>query len=164
MRFGLNPRRAATGAETAVLIWQIAALLPAPYMLFASGYRGLFMSRGPLAWLCDAGFSILPRAETLLLSLAYRRTESELVVFFAALIAALVWGVVSRRLLRGERTAVPVRWVLLALIGADIVLRLLPLPFNGAFGTAMAVLGLVVRLGSFVLVLLDLRAHRRGND
>ena len=164
MRFGLYHRHAYTGSEIAVLVQQIAALLIAPFMLFSSGYTGLFTSRGLLSLLFDAGFSILPRAEALALSLTYRRTESELIVFFSVLAFALALGLISGRLLRGEKSGVVTRVVLAVLLSADLLLRLLPLPFNGAFGIVPAVLGFAVRLVCLVLVLLDLRACRRGNN
>lgn len=162
MKFGLYRRHAFTGSEIYVLVQQAAALLIAPFMLLSSGYVGLFTSRGLFSLLFDAGLSVLPRAETLALSLAYRRTESELVVFFSVLILALALGLVSGKLLRGERTGVAARVVLAVLLCADLLLRLLPFSFNDAFGVPSAVLGFAVRLVCLVLVLLDLRAIRRG--
>ena len=161
MRFGLYRSHSFTGSEVYVLVQQTAALLIAPFMLLASGYAGLFASRGLFALLFDAGLSVLPRAETLALSLAYRRTESELVVFFSAMILALAWGLVSGKLLRGERTGVAARVVLAVLLCADLLLRLLPFSFNAAFGVPAAVLGFAVRTACLVLVLLDLRAIHR---
>ncbi len=164
MRFGLYHRHAYTGSEICVIVQQIAALLIAPFMLFSSGYTGLFTSHGFLAWLFDAGISILPRSEALALSLAYRRTESELFVFFTVLALALAWGLVSGRLLHGKKSGVVTRVVLAVLLSADLLLRLLPLSFNGTFGIPAAMLGFAVRLACLVLVLLDLRAYRRGNN
>ena len=161
MRFGLYRRHAFTGSEIYVLVQQAAALLIAPFMLLASGYVGLFASRSLFALLFDAGLSVLPRAETLVLSLAYRRSESELVVFFSAMILALAWGLVSGKLLRGEKTGVATRIVLAVLLCADLLLRLLPFSFNAAFGFPAAVLGFAVRAACLVLVLLDLRAIHR---
>ncbi len=160
MKFGLSYPRSVTGAEAAVLIQQVAALLLAPFMLFSSGYRGLFASHGFLSILFDAGISTLPRAETLALSFVYRKTESDLLFFFAALILALAWGLLSRRLLRGEKTALKTRFVLAALILADLILRLLPFHFNRVFGLPMGIFGFAVWLISLVLVLLDIRAYR----
>ena len=162
MKFGLYYRHAYTGSDLYVLVQQIAALLIAPFMLFSSGYTGLFTSRGLLALLFDAGFSVLPRAEALALSLTYRRTESELIVFFSVLVFALALGLVYGRLLHGEKSGVVTRVVLAVLLSADLLLRLLPFSFNGAFGISAAVLGFAVRLACLVLVLLDLRACRRG--
>lgn len=162
MKFGVGIRKKLTGAELSVRIYQAASLLPCLYVLSASGYRGIFAQRGLFSLLFDLGISTLPRWESLTLSTLYRLSSSELAVYFTALALALIWGMASRRLL-GEKTGVTVRWVYAGLILLDLVLRLLPLRFNGVFGLPMAAAGFMVRLICLALVLLDLRAHRRAN-
>jgi len=160
MKFGVGIRKKLTGADLAVRVVQIASLLPVLYCLAASGYRGLFAQRGVFAVLFDLGMSVLPRWEALGLSALYRLTSSEMVFTFTMLGLALAWGLLSRPLL-GERRGVAGRKLLAGLIAADLVLRLLPLRYNLAFGSAMAVVGFAARLICLVLVVLDLLAHRR---
>ncbi len=160
MKFGVGIPRKLTGAELAVRVVQIASLLPSLYILSASGYRGLFAQGGVLAALFDLGLSILPRWEALGLSALYRLTSRETVFYFTMLAFALAWGLVSRPLL-GEKRGVAGRKLLAALIAADLVLRLLPFRFNLAFGAPMAAVGFTLRLACLILVVLDLRSHRR---
>ena len=159
MTFGLNDRGRMTGAGLYTRVLQIAALLPAAYMLLVSGYMALIARTGPFTVLCDLGLSAMPRAWMLGVSSLYRLTSSELVADAAILIPVFILGLVLPRLLRG-RTALGSRRVLAVLIGLDLALRLLPLDFNRAFGLAAALAGFAVRLGCLALLLLDLRAAR----
>ena len=163
MTFGINLRKQRTGADVSLLAYQISALLTVPYVVVVSGYLYLVTHRGLLADLFDLGLSALPRWEALGLSWVYRRTSSEVIAYFIMLGLALGAGLLGRLLLRGSReTGLRTRVVMAVLLAADLVVRLLPLSFNGAFGTVCAVLGFVVRLACLVLVVLDLRADRRA--
>ena len=161
MKFGVGIRNKLTGAELTVRVVQIASLLPGLYLLAASGYRGLFAQDGMFGLLFRLGMSLLPRWEAWALSVLYRLTSGELVFYFTMLGLALAWGLLSRPLLGPQRGVVG-RTILAGLIAADLVLRLLPLSCNAAFGLPMAVIGFCTRFVCLVLVLLDLRAHCRG--
>ncbi len=156
MKFGFENRKHRTGADLCVRILQIASLLPALYMLVVPGYPGIVTHRSVLSVLFDLGFSALPRLETLALSLLYRRTGSEIMMFFVLLIAALAFGLLSRRLL--ERFPRATRLVFAVLICVDFILRLLPLRVNTAFGLPCAAVGFAAQLGCLALIALDLKA------
>ena len=159
MKFGFENRKHLTGADLAVRVMQIAALLPAPYVIAIPGYPALISRRGVLSGLFDLGLSALPRLETLGLSALYHLTLSELAVYFAALGFALILGIASKRLL--ERFPRAARLMFAALIVLDLVLRLIPLNVNRAFGLAYGIAGFAVRLGCLALILLDLRAAKQ---
>lgn len=161
MKFGVGIRKKLTGAELSVRVLQLSSLLPCLYVLAASGYRGMFAQRGVFSFLFDLGISLLPRWEALALSALYRLTSGEILFYFAMLALALIWGLASRPLL-GERHGVAGRKLYAALIAADLLVRLIPLPFNLTFGRPMAAVGFAVRLVCLVLVVLDLLAHRRA--
>ena len=162
MRFGINIRKKLTGAEIYVRVFQISSILPVLFVLAASGYTAVLTNRGIFSFLFRLGLSAVPSLEALALSLVYRRTASEVLLAFVLLGTALVFGLAVNRLLTGShRTAWACRVVLLVLVGADLVLRLLPLGFNGAFGLPAAILGFVIRLGCLAFIALDLRADSR---
>ena len=162
MKFGINIRKKLTGAEVYVRVFQISSILPVLFVLAASGYTPVLANRGIFSFLFRLGLSAVPRPEALALSLVYRRTVSEVILSFALLVIALAFGLAANRLLRGSRrTARVCRVVLLALVGADLVLRLLPLDFNGTFGLPAAILGFAIRLVCLVFIALDLRADSR---
>ncbi len=163
MKFGIGIRKALSGAGLYVMIFQIASLLPAVYIVIASGYMGIFAKTGVFSVLFDLGASAIPRWEALCVSLLYRLTSSEVAVHFALLGGALAFGFAAAALLRGEyRTARVSRIVFAALICADLILRLLPFHFNIAFGWPAAAVGVAVRLFCLALLLLDLRADRKN--
>ena len=163
MKFGLENRRKLTGASLSLCVFQAVSILPALYIVAASGYTGLFAKGGPAQFLCALGFSAVPRAEAIGLSGLYRATSSESAVAAGLLLAALVFGVAGGRLLRAknEKTAFASRVVYCVWLGADLLLRLLPLSFNHAFGAAAAICGFAVRLVCLGLVFADLIAYRR---
>ncbi len=164
-RFNLGENRIISGAELYVLIFQICSLLPALYTLTAAVLMSVVTRYNPLSAMFDYGISALPRWEVLALSLAYRATAKELIAHFAILALALALGVASKKLFRGKaKTAVTWRVVFALLIAADLVVRLLPFGFNGAFGTAPAVAAFVVRLICLSLIVLDLWADRKNQD
>jgi hypothetical protein len=163
MSFGFSEKTRMTGAGLYSRILTLTALLPALYIFIVSGYPSVITRGGILPFLCDVGAAALPRAELLFLSWLYRLTSSEIVFDFVMLALAVIFGVVSRRLLLGKRPR-EVRIVFAALVAADLVLRLVPAHFNIAFGWPAAVIGFAVRLGCLVLILLDLRAGKRASD
>ena len=165
IRFGINSYKRITGAELYVRAFQIFSILPAIHIFMIAGYPGIITRKGFFPVLFDIGASGLPRAELWLLSLVYRAFSSEIVMEFVMLAAALVFGLVMAKLLRGkEKRAYITRIVLAALMLADLVLRLLPLGFNTAFGTAANIVGFVIRLICLALVVLDIVFYRKGNN
>ncbi len=159
MSFGLSSKRGLTGAGLSLRLWQAFPLLPALYIFVAAGYPAVVQRRGLFSFLADLGFSLLPRWESLGLSALYRLSRSELAVYFAMVGFALLLGLAGDRLLRGK-TARAARVVFAVLLGADLIVRLLPLSFNRAFGIPGAVLGFAGNLACLALVLLDLRAAK----
>ena len=163
MKFGVNLRKQKTGAELSVQIQQICALLPVLYLFAGAGFPIVLTSRNAFAVLFDLGMSALPRLESLAISQLYRVLRSEVLVNFLLLGFALILGLAAGSLLRGSRRkARCVRWVLAGFIAADLLLRLLPLSFNQAFGLPCAVAGFLVQAACLVLTLLDLRADGRS--
>ena len=162
MKFGVNIRGKLTGAELAVRVYQIAALLPLGYMLLASGYPYLLTKNGLFSVLFDLGLASLPRAEALGLSLLYRRSASELAVYFTMLALALTVGLLANALLKGgEKKPRVSRAVWASLIALDLVFRFIPLPF-AELPLYARIVGFALRLGCLALILLDLRAAKRA--
>lgn len=159
MRFGLENRKVRTGADLYVAILQIASLLPGLFLIVVPGYPSLLTRRRLLSELFRYGLAALPRAEALGLSLLYRVTASEVVVFFVMVGGALIFGLAAKKLTgklpRGFRIACA------ALIAADLVLRALPLHCNAVFSPAQAIVGGAVRAICLALLLLDLRAGKQ---
>lgn len=164
MKFGVNVRNKLTGAGLYVRSMQVSALLPALYIFVASGYPGLLRSANVLSFLFGLGCSILPRGEMLAVSALYRATGSELWVYFVLLIFALAFGILADALLRSRTAGRPARLVFAALVAADLLLRLIPLRFNLAFGWPGAVLGFLGRAACLALILLDLRAEKKAAE
>ena len=160
MKFGFENRKQHTGADLYVGAMQIVSLLPALYILVGPSYPALFVRKSVMSVLFDLGFSALPRLETLALSLLYRLTASEVTTFFVLVGGALVFGLAAKKLL--SRAPRATRLVCAALIAVDLVLRLLPLRCNTAFGTPCAIAGFAVRLACLILILLDLRAAKQA--
>ena len=98
MRFGLENRKVRTGADLYVAILQIASLLPGLFLIVVPGYPSLLTRRGLLSELFRYGLAALPRAEALGLSLLYRVTASEVVVFFVMVGGALIFGLAAKKL------------------------------------------------------------------
>lgn len=162
MKFGLTSGKQRTGADLSVLIWQVVCLLPLPYLLVLSGYPGLMTKNSVLGFLFDGGMAALPRWLTLGLSYLYRLAGHELVVYFILPILALAFGLLMKKLLRGERkTAMVLRIIFCAAIVFDLILRALLPQFRTLFGWPAAVVGLVIRLAMLGLVIGDLVAEKR---
>jgi len=166
IRFGINENKCLTGAELYVRIFQITSLLPILYIFGVSGYPAIITGSNILSFLFDVGMMGIPRAESLALSFAFRLFSSELVVYFALLVIALLFGAVAGKLLKNAsyRTAKTSRFVFAALIAIDIIFRLIPVRLNLALGIPAAAVGLALRLACLVLVLLDLRAAKRADQ
>ncbi len=162
IRFGLNSRKQLTGADLYVRIMQIAAVAPAVYILIASGYLYVFAVDGPLSFMFDMGISILPRWAVLILSAVYRKTLSEVLVCFMLTVSALVLGLIMKRLLEEHegqsKLQRNIRYVLIGLIAADLILRLIPFGFSDQFGTGISVAGAIIRIACLCLLIMDLRA------
>ncbi|MBQ7688793.1 MAG: hypothetical protein IJT27_06210 [Clostridia bacterium] len=164
MKFGLNPGKKMTGAELSVVVFQAASLLPAIYILVASGLMALFTKKGLPGFLCSLGFSAIPRLEALGLSALYRATASETAVCLGLLLAALDVGITAKKLLRAkEKTAFAARIVYACLLGADLLFRLLPFSFNRSFGFAAAACGFALRLLCLALVTADLAVYKKNH-
>ena len=162
MRFAFDPLKSHSGAELYVKLFQISSVLPLPYIFIASGSLSVVTKKGPLSFLFDLGVSMLPRWEALGLSALYRKTGSELALFFLILIIALAFGLFSKRIFRGsEKKALRSRIAFLTLIGADLVLRLIPFGFVPAFGAGTTVLAFAFRIACFLSVLLDIVFERK---
>ena len=161
MKFGLNERRALTGTECAVRVFQIATLLPLLFFLILSGYPALIMQTGLFAALFDLGCMVLPRAELWGAAALYRLSMSEIAVFFSILALALFIGLAAGRLLKGSsRCALLTRWIYAGWIALDLFLRLLLRA--PSFPLWAAVIGFCVRLACLIFVLLDLRAAKKA--
>lgn len=165
MKFGLNDRKNLTGAGLYVKIFQAVSLLPLLYIFTASGYMGLLTKKSVLSVLFEMGFSALPRIEALALSAIYRLTSSEIAVFFAILVIALIFGIITQKyFIKDKKAGKITRIVLLILIATDIILRALPLGFNSDFGTAGFIFGLALRLGFAILIVLDIKNEKKTID
>ena len=161
VKFGVGIRGALSGGELAVRVTQVSSLACVLFLLGASVDRPVMLHRGPLALLFDLGASLLPRWFQLLLSFLYRKSGSEVLLAFAILIPALVFGLAAGRLLRGGKAcAVTARRAYGLLILADLLFRLLPFRFNLAFGWPFALAGFLLRLGCLACLWLDLRAEK----
>ena len=163
--FGTDVRKALSGADLYVRVFQILSLLPVLYMFVAAGYPAVMTSRSLFSVLFDAGMSALPRAESLLLAMLYRYTSSEIYVYFALLAAALLLGILGNRCFRdNHKTGHQTRLVFAVLIAADLLIRLLPFSWNAAFGLPASVFGFAVRIACLILIILDLRAERKPTE
>ena len=159
VKFGIDIRKQLTGADIYVRIFQICALLPLPYLYIAMIDRGIGSSRNLLSVLFDIGMSSIPRIETLALSYMYRITLSEEKVFFFILIIAIALGFAADRVLRGNPAlSVRMHKLFIALIACDLIIRLIPVKANLAFGLSGAVIGFILRAGCLYLLILDLKA------
>ena len=160
VRFGIDIRRGLSGADLYVGIFQVSAVLPAVYIAAAAAYPRLLFRQSFFSVLFDLGMSLLPRALTLTLSSVYRATGSEVIIYYIPLILALVLGLAANRVLHGAPgRAILAHKACIALIALDLVLRLVPMQYNLAFGWSAAVAGFLVRAGCIALLFLDLRAQ-----
>lgn len=163
MKFGVDLRKTLTGAELSIRIQQICAILPVLYLFAAASFPLALTRRNFASVLFDLGFSALPRLEALGISLLYRITRSEVLVNFLLLGFALALGLAAGALLHGK-AARAARRFLVVWIAVDLLLRLLPLGLNRAFGLPAAILGFALQLLCLVLCVLDLRADQKAKS
>ncbi|MBQ3481779.1 MAG: hypothetical protein IJH48_05490 [Oscillospiraceae bacterium] len=162
MSFGFD-RKKLSGATLSLYFLEFSAALPTLYVLVAVGYPGLLTTKGLFSFLFRLGASLVPRVWLWGLAWLYKLTARELLVCFALLIPALLIAVAADGQLRAKReTARRARIVFAALLTLEIVLHLLPLRLNTAFGTSANVIAVVVLVLCLALTLLDLRAGKNG--
>ncbi len=165
MKFGIDLRKKMTGADIAVIIFQVVSLLPAFYVFVAPGYMAILSKRNILSVLFDFGICALPRWEALLLSFGYRLSSSEMLPYFFALFIALFLGIAAKRCLRGNvKLSVALHCVFSALIVIDLIIRVLPFGFNSQFAFAYALAAVAVRLVCLLLLAGDLIAYKRSKN
>ena len=165
MKFGIDLRNKRTGADIAVIIFQAVSLLPALYVLCATGYIAILNNKNILSVLFDFGICALPRWELLLLSFGYRFTSSEIVPYFAMLFIALILGILSKRYLRGNVKASMVLHIVFSVfISVDLILRALPFGFNSQFTLPYAILSAAVRVICLILLLGDIAAYKHTEN
>ena len=159
VEFGIDIRRKLTGADLYVRILQICSLLPLPYIFLARSHPPILSTRNLFSVLFDTGVCTLPRVEAFALSWLYRQTLSEVAVYFVILAIALALGIIAGRILRGDPEAsIRFHKVIAVLIALDLVIRVIPIKANIAFGIPFAAIGLAVRAICLYLVIRDLKA------
>lgn len=162
MKFGIDSRKNLTGAGLYMHLFQAVSLFPLVYIAIATGYIGITSTDNIVSYMFDFGIAAIPRYEALLISLAYRKSLSEIAVFFIIIGIALIFGFVLNRLLKGsEKTAIITRIVLIALIAIELVIRLLPLSFNSGFGLTASINALVFRVACLILIVIDLTVYKK---
>ena len=159
VEFGIDIRRKLTGADLYVRIFQICSLLPLPYIFLARPHPPVLGTRNLLSALFDMGICGLPRIEAFALSYLYRQTLSEVAVYFIMLALALALGIIAGRLLRGNPEAsIRFHKIAAVLIAIDLVVRIIPVKANIAFGIPLAIAGFAVRAVCLYMVIQDLKA------
>lgn len=165
MKFAVKKQKQLNGAKLYVYIFQISSLLPLVYIFAVSGYASLITKKSISGIIFDSGMCLIPRLEALGLSYLYRISESEIAVYFALLLFALAFGIICNKLLNGKyKTAKNIRYVFIALILADLVIRAMPFGFNSAFELPFEIAGFALRLACLVLVVLDLIADKKSEN
>ena len=161
VRFGIDVRRQLTGADLYVRIFQVCALLPLPYIFIAWADPVILETHNPLAAMFDIGICTLPRVGAFAVSCLYRAMLSEMAVYFVILIPAVALGFAASNVLRGNpELSVRVHKVFAVLIACDLVIRLIPVKANLAFGLPAAATGFVIRAICLYLLVRDLKAER----
>ena len=161
MKFGINTPKKLNGAKLYVIIFQISSILPLIYTLVLSGYAGLITKKSLLGIIFDLGICSIPRLEALGLSFLYKLSKNEIIICFVLLTVALVFGLICNKLLNSEKSAKIIRFVFIALIAADLVVRVLPLGFNSTFELPLQIAGFAVRIICLVLIILDFIAGKK---
>ena len=158
IQFGIDSRKKLTGADLYVKIFQLASMFPVLYVFMTSGYISIFSKTSVFSVLFDLGISVLPRLEVLPLSYLYRATSNEITVIFVMLFAGLILGLLAGKLFREDfKRGIRARKAFMALIGIDLIARLVPMRYNLAFGWPMAIIGFIIRLACGVFLYLDLK-------
>ena len=158
LTYGLDVRRGLSGGALYVKIFQAVSILPLPYIFIATVYMGITGSTNLFSVLFDLGMAAAPRAEVLILSYVYRRTASESIVYFALPVIALILGIIADNVLTGNiRRSLIAHKIAAVLIALDLVIRLIPVHANIAFGLPAEVCGFAVRAICLWLVIRDIR-------
>ncbi|MBQ3328506.1 MAG: hypothetical protein IJG88_00965 [Eggerthellaceae bacterium] len=161
VEWGIRDRKAHTGMQLAVAVFQVASLLPLAFLFGIVGYPAIVTMDNPLALLFKLGMAAIPRIEALGLSHLYHLTGNEVAIHFALLISALVAGVLVPRIARSsDAAAVGTRRALAAFCAFDIAMSLLPRPCTAAFGIGAAAAGIAAKLACLVFIALDLKAAK----
>lgn len=165
VKFGIDIRKQLTGADLYVRIFQICALLPLPYLYIAMIDHDIGSSRNLLSVLFDIGMSSIPRGEAFAMSFLYRTTLSEEKVYFIILVIAIVLGFAADRVLRGNPAlSVRMHKLFAVLVACDLVIRIIPVKANIAFGLPAAIAGFVIRAVCLWLIVLDLKVHKAETE
>lgn len=160
VRFGIDIRRQLTGADLYVRIFQISALLPLPYIYLAAVHPSILGTRNLFSWMFDIGICSLPRVEAFALSYLYRATLKEVTVYFVILVPAVVLGFAAVNVIRGNpELSIRMHKVFAVLIACDLVIRLIPIRANLAFGLSAAAIGFILRAICLYLLIRDLKAE-----
>lgn len=162
LKFGMDERRALSGAELYVRIFQVTALMPVLYIFIATGHMSIMSTRNVLSILFDIGMSALPRVETLGISWVYRMTRSECIVVFIPLAIAIALGAMGAKWFKGNaELSRRVHKVLAVLIACDLVLRVVPVAASLAFGLPAQIAGFAIRAVCLFLIVMDMRADKK---
>ena len=79
------------------------------------------------------------------------------------MIIGLILGLLSNKIFReDEKRGIAARKVFIVLIAIDLVVRLLPMKFNPAFGLPMAAIGFIIRAGFIALLYMDIKAAKNN--
>ena len=150
-----------------VIIVQAVSLLPLPFILACTGYWALYAHETPLSVMFRLGMASLSRVELFFLSLLYRTSLSETALFFGILLTALALGLATRHFASlSEKASIRTSAVLAVWMCADLVVRILPISWNGWFGAGYEIFGFALRAVCTGLVIFDVVAKskrvRRG--
>ncbi len=147
-----------TGADSAILIFQVVSLLPLLYILVITGDNSVLLRKGIMHTVFNLGINGLPRLEVLGVACIYRLLHNEIIVFYAILLTAFIVGLVMKRKLPGKGpTARRTRWFLIIWVACDLVLRLVPIRLNTAYALPYRIFGFVVQAVILALLVWDLR-------
>ena len=161
MKFSSSERKRLTGATLSLRVLEFSAILMPLYVLGVAGYPGLLTQNGLFSFLFRLGAMLRPRVWLLGLGWLYKLTSSEVLLCFAVLIPALFAALAADTLMRRTLpTARRARIGFAAYLALELVLRLLPLQVNRAFGAAATVAAGIVLAICLLLTLLDLLADR----
>lgn len=161
IKFGINNRKVINGATLYLRIFQITSLLPLFYIFLINIYPAVITGQNLWSILFELGLVSIPRYEALLLSFIYKFSLNEVIVYFVLLVLAFAYGLILKKLLGGsEKRAILIRKILIVVIFLDLVLRLLPFPFNYAFAWYFVVIGCIVRCACLIFLVLDLKKQK----
>ena len=162
MKFGLNIRNKITGADLYLKLFQISAVLPVLYILVLSGYPSIITRKSFAGFIFEIGISLLPRAESLLVSFLYKSRLSEMLAAFIPLIIALIYGIIANKLVKkDDKISRTVHIVFIVLIAVDLAVRLIPLSFNSKSGLAVWIITFLIRALCLVFNILDLHFYKK---